>query len=276
MPYEKDITTRQAEFEPINIDNLLHWGHEVLPQQSPVVLPFSGGLDSATLAAFLVQIVGPQNVLAIHVEHSTTQPQETTNAKAVADQLGIHFTIVDLHDLQTRMGLKVDEVLASLGHASQGSMETTSNASMVYAITREVTRRTGGRLCGTLDGSEILTGYFPKESFYGDFLPLGGLLRTEVRSLSQVFNLPPLPEQFAVVPGCGSIVEFVNTQAGTNFASEIEIDYALLQFLSNPQMDDQLENFCIRMSHKAVSALHGRPIYYPSEPRRLLLITSPE
>lgn len=267
----KELGYNPAEFEQINLVHLLNWGKEILPHDSPVVLPFSGGLDSATLSAFLAQMVGPQNVVAIHVEHSTTQPQETINANAVADQLGIHFTIVDLHDLQAGMGLKVDEVLASLGHQSTGNMETTSNASMVYAVTREVTRRIGGRLCGTLDGSEILTGYFPKESFYGDFLPLGGLLRTEVRSLSQLLGLPALPEQFAVVPGCGSIVEFVNAQAEASFDSEIEIDIALLQLLENTQANEQLGNFCARMRHKTTSALQGRPIYYPSENRKDLL-----
>lgn len=275
MPYE-EIRSTQKEFEPIDIDHLLRWGKEVLPQESPVVLPFSGGLDSATLSAFLAQIVGANNVIAIHVAHSTTQPQETMNALAVAGQLGIHFSIVGLHDLQNSMGLKVEEVLAGLGHESIATMETTSNASMVYAVTREVTRRIGGRLCGTLDGSEILTGYFPKESFYGDLLPLGGLLRTEVRWLSQLLGLPALPEQFAVVPGCGSIVEFVNSQAETGFTSEVELDTELLQFLSNRHANDQLRNFCFRMNHKAISALQGRPIYYPSENRRDLLRRQPE
>lgn len=258
------------EFEAVDLNHLLDWGRKISPYNATVVLPFSGGLDSATLSAFLARTVGPENVVAIHVAHSTTQPQETENALAVAESLGVQFVSLDLRDLQITMGAKVNEVLTRLGQGSVG-LETTSNASMVYAVVREVARRIGGRVCGTLDGSEILTGYFPKESFYGDFLPLGGLLRQEVRALSQLFGLPPLPEQFAVVPGCGSIVEYVNSLARTNFTSEVELDKELLRLLNGKSVDNPLRDFCSKVNHKTVSALEGRPVYYPSMQRKYLL-----
>jgi len=269
-PVQPDRRFNEPEFESVNLSHLLDWGRLVLPENISVVLPFSGGLDSATLAAYLTQLVGPHNVIAIHGAHSTTQPQETENAYAVAEQLGIHFIPIDLHKLQTSMSLSVNEILSQLGQENEG-LETTSNASIVYAVTREVARGVNGRLCGTLDGAEILTGYFPKESFYGDFLPLGGLLRQEVRALSQSFNLSQLPEQFAVVPGCGSIVEYVNSQAGTSFRSEAELDIELLLFLNNKSTNDLLRNFLFRVNHKSLSALGGRPIYYPSKERQELL-----
>lgn len=259
-----------VEFEIPNLNHLLEWGHTIVPIGTPTVLPFSGGLDSATLSAFLAKCVGPENVIAIHVAHSTTQPQETTNALAVAERLGIRFISLDLHDLQGTLGSTVNEVLARLDQGSVGQ-ETTSNASMVYVVVREVARRIGGRLCGTLDGAEILTGYFPKDSFYGDFLPLGSLLRQEVRGVSNLLGLPPLPEQFTVVPGCGSIIEYVNSQAGTNFISESELDRELLSFLNRRSSNSSLRNFCLRMTHKTSSALGGRPVYYSSEQRRGLL-----
>ncbi len=267
---EKSISLRPPEFEEMRVDHLVEWGRTILPPDTKVVLPFSGGLDSATISAFLSRAVGPDNVIAVHVAHTTTQTQETENALAVADMLGIRFISLDLHKLQLEMGAKVREVLHCLG-SEQAGLQTTSNASMVYAVVREVARGIGGRLCGTLDGAEILTGYFPKESFYGDFLPLGGLMRHEVRELARMFGLPMLPEQFVIVPGCGSIVEYVNAQAGTFFTNEQELDIELIKLLNGETKNKSLIDFCWRMHHKTASAISGRPVYYPSGMRSRLL-----
>ncbi len=256
--------------EQISLEHMFAWGRVTIPEGIPIVLPFSGGLDSATIAAFLTRVCGAENILAIHVAHSTTQPQETENAKAVSELLGIQFFELDLHEVNEALDRVIVRETNNFSRATQRS-ETTSNASVVYAVAREIARRLNGRVPGTLDASEVLTGYFPKETFCGDFAPLAALFRGEVRALSESLGLPPLPEQFAVVPGCGSIVDYVCSQTGEEFASEDELDAELLRILERREKRRPLGDFIRSVSHKANTALAGRPVYFPSYKRRMIV-----
>lgn len=248
------------DFERPDIDQMLKWGRLIVPKGATVVLPFSGGLDSATIAAYLAMLTEPQKVIAIHIGHSTTQPQETVNARKVANSLGINFMEVDLHDVQMRFTKIILENSRNQSHSGT-TLTVTSNASMVYLYAREYTRRVGGFLAGTLDLSEILTGYFPKECFGGDFQPIGGMFRNEVRELASILKLPPLPEQFAVVPGCGSIVDYVNSLSNTNFENEYALDLALLREFREDKTSELLSRHLTNMRHKSIYTLRGRPVY---------------
>lgn len=63
----------------------------LLASYGKAALAFSGGTDSALLAAALVQAVGAENALAIHVDTDLHSNREKDLAQTIADKIGIRF-----------------------------------------------------------------------------------------------------------------------------------------------------------------------------------------
>jgi pyridinium-3,5-biscarboxylic acid mononucleotide sulfurtransferase len=70
-----------------------------LRARAPVVVGFSGGVDSAYLACVAVETIGPDRVLAV-IGRSPSYPSEQWEmARHVADQFGIPVREIDTHEL---------------------------------------------------------------------------------------------------------------------------------------------------------------------------------
>src|SRR3989339_480616 len=71
-----------------------------------------------------------------------------------------------------------------------------------------------GRLyMGTINGTERLVGWYPKGALVGDFDPIGGLLKHQLKFLASHLNLDDLAEGVSkdasiVCGGCGELPEF--------------------------------------------------------------------
>ena len=233
-------------------------------------MPLSGGLDSSVVTALMTNALGATNVIALHTKHETTLAKETEYATKISKKLGVQIITFDIRDLHSLTRESTSLALTRIGRQENG-LPSTQKVAITYTIAREVTRQVGGRLCGTLDGSEILVGYYPKDMLGGDILPLGGLLRTEVRMVAKELGLVDLPKNYGVVPGCGSIVGFVNKYARSNFTSERELDEDLVRLISqtNEGSNRKLRTLCESNRHKAQSTLIGRPAFYLDKQRRL-------
>lgn len=70
-----------------------------LAQMAPVVVAFSGGVDSALLCA-AAQIAAPGQALAVNVVSPVNPPGEDDEARDFAHQIGIAFEALEYDDLQ--------------------------------------------------------------------------------------------------------------------------------------------------------------------------------
>ena len=165
-----------------------------------VVVGLSGGLDSAVVAR-LCQMAMPSRVIAAILPcHS--DPKDERDATLVATHFGLPLVRIDLaptydllvNDLKTMfLGIPDDQAAASTPSPDQQGQLPLANIkprlrmSALYFIANSLNYL----VAGTGNRSELTIGYFTK---YGDgavdLLPLGRLLKSEVRELATDLDIP--------------------------------------------------------------------------------------
>ena len=71
-----------------------------LRERSPVLLGFSGGVDSAYLGCIAVQTLGPRQVLAVIGRSPSYPAVQWATARDVAASVGLHILEVDTHEME--------------------------------------------------------------------------------------------------------------------------------------------------------------------------------
>lgn len=171
-----------------------------------LVVGLSGGVDSAVVAR-LCQMATPQVVAAILPCHS--DPQDERDARLVADHFGITAVRINLapsYDaLVTELEAAVAQLPADLAAAAPPEA-TDIKARVPLANVKPRLRMTAlyflantlnHLVAGTGNRSELTIGYFTKHGDGGvDVLPIGGLLKSEVRDLATELGVPaPIVEK---------------------------------------------------------------------------------
>src|SRR6476646_10036791 len=164
-----------------------------------LVVGWSGGLDSAVVAR-LCQIAMPSQVVAAILPcHS--DPRDERDAQLVVQQFGLPVVRIDLapaydrliNDLKTMaLQLPRDQVPANDSAGAEARLPLANikprlRMSALYFIANSLNYL----VVGTGNRSELMIGYFTK---YGDgavdLLPLGRLLKSEVRELAVDLEVP--------------------------------------------------------------------------------------
>jgi len=155
-----------------------------------MVLGLSGGMDSAVVAALAKEALGRERVLALILPcHS--QVQELKDVLLVARQLGIETKTLDLSGIYNSLL----RILPQANRRALANLKPRLRMSILYYFANKLNYL----VCGTGNKSEIKVGYFTK---FGDgatdILPIGDLLKKEVRKLArelriseQVITKPP-------------------------------------------------------------------------------------
>lgn len=158
----------------------------------------SGGLDSSVVAR-LCQIAAPEKVVGLVMPCESAEA-DAADALMVAQHFGIPTTTVDLAPAYHRLvadvsaGLNVPAV-ARAAEAATPALTRMALANLKARLRMSTLYFTANALAhlvaGTSNRSEILAGYFTK---YGDgasdLLPIGGLLKGEVRALARELEVP--------------------------------------------------------------------------------------
>jgi NAD+ synthase len=151
------------------------------------VVGISGGIDSALAATLTVEALGKDKVLGIHMpESGLTLSEDSKDAKALADWLGIEFKTIDISGIISVFISAVPEK-ESTDRLSMGNLKARIRMSLLYFHANQMNRM----VIGTGNKTELLLGYFTKYGDGGvDIEPIGELYKTEVWELSRMLGVP--------------------------------------------------------------------------------------
>ena len=164
-------------------DDIADWIRTVVHDAGAegVVIGLSGGLDSSVVAALAVRAL-PGKVLGA-ILPCDSDPTDAAHARLVASTLGIETIEVDLtaayKALRAVLPEAPDLVVANIKPRLRMTAQYYLAASHSYLV------------CGASNRSERMIGYFTKHGDgAADLLPIGGLLKFEVRQLARDLGVP--------------------------------------------------------------------------------------
>ncbi len=215
------------------------------------VVGLSGGVDSAVVAALCRRAFPGATLAAVMPCHS--QPEDVADARLVAGTLGLPVVEVDL-------GPVYDAFLVALGSAAvppqltapedeertrlaRANLKPRLRMMTLYALAN----RLSYLVVGTGNRSELAVGYFTKYGDGGvDLLPLGGLVKQEVRALASHLGLP---ERIVNrVPSAGLWVG--QTDEGELGLSYEALDRYLLTGRAEPEAAERIRRLAALSEHK--------------------------
>lgn len=146
-----------------------------------VVLGLSGGIDSSVVAVLSKEALG-DNVFGLIMPCKSSSTDEKL-AVELASSFDIKTKRVDLSNLFREL-ISIDPEASYL---AKSNLKPRLRMIVLYYFANSWDYL----VAGTGNKSELMTGYFTKYGDGGcDILPLGGLLKTEVRKLAQDLNIP--------------------------------------------------------------------------------------
>jgi len=147
-----------------------------------VVIGLSGGLDSCVVGALAKDALGKNKVLGLLLPcHS--QKQDLADAKLFARKFGIKPKVIDLSDVYDTLV----KVLPQADRMTKANLRPRLRMLVLYYFARKLNYL----VCGTSNKSELMAGYFTKfGDGASDVLPIGDLLKTQVRKLAVELKIP--------------------------------------------------------------------------------------
>ena len=207
------------------------------------VFGLSGGIDSAVVAA-LAKRAFPHHTLGV-IMPCHSDPQDAEDAVVCAHHFDVPSCTVDL-------GPVYDLLLTSLAEHSSDLPESrlaTANLkprlrmTTLYAFSNQL----GYRVLGTGNRSEIAVGYFTKYGDGGvDFLPLGSLVKGEVRDLARYLGVP---ERIITKPPSAGLWADQTDEAEMGLTYE-ELDAYLLTSEASPAVKAKVDAMNAASAHK--------------------------
>ncbi|MCX5702062.1 MAG: NAD(+) synthase [Candidatus Omnitrophica bacterium] len=165
-------------------NKIVSWIRRQLKQADAkgVVLGLSGGIDSSVAAALVKDAVGKNRVLGLLLPcHS--QERDLEDARIIAKRLRLKAELIDLSCAYDNL-LKV---LPKASNLAQANLKARLRMSVLYYFAN----KKNYLVCGTGNKSELEVGYFTKYGDGGvDILPLGGLLKKDVKALAKKLGIP--------------------------------------------------------------------------------------
>lgn len=211
---------------------LVSWLRERVQAASSqgLVLGMSGGIDSSVLAV-LCQRAFPQSTLGM-IMACHSQPEDEEHARAVAGKFSILTRAVVLDTV-------FDTLLKTLPHDELDQGGTLLAEANLKARLRMLTlyyfaNRLNYVVAGSGNRSELAVGYFTKFGDSGvDILPMGNLVKGEVKELAQFLGIPRVI--IDKPPSAG-------LWAGQTDESEMGFNYEELdRYLTTGEAPDQLK-----------------------------------
>jgi len=147
-----------------------------------IVVGMSGGVDSSLVAILSKEAVG-DNLLGL-ILHCQSRREDAEEAKSLAQLFGIRTEYIDL----TPIFEHLLTILPKGERITLANLKARLRMSILYYFANHLNYL----VVGTGNKSEVLVGYFTKYGDGGvDILPLGDLLKTQVREMAKLVGIPP-------------------------------------------------------------------------------------
>lgn len=150
------------------------------------VLGLSGGLDSSVAAVLCRKASNSTVGLFLPCE---SNPQDMEDANLVAKKFDIKTKVYDLtsiHDVFLRT-LEISKTDKEARRIAVANIKPRLRMVALYCVANIL----GYLVVGTSNRTELMLGYFTKYGDGGaDILPLGDLLKRDVREIAQILNIP--------------------------------------------------------------------------------------
>jgi NAD+ synthase len=146
-----------------------------------VVVGLSGGIDSALTAVLAKKALGDY-VLGL-ILPCASNPRDEKMTRKLAKKFDIKLKKIDLTDIYKRF----EKVYPNAGYLAKANLKPRLRMVALYYLANSLDYL----VAGTGNKSELMIGYFTKYGDGGcDILPLGDLLKTEVRKLARELEIP--------------------------------------------------------------------------------------
>ena len=152
-----------------------------------VVLGMSGGIDSSVLAA-ICQRAFPQSTLGV-IMPCHSYPEDEEHARAVAIKLSVSTTTVVLDSTFDALlhVLPKNQSEPAVTRLAEANLKARLRMLTLYYFANQLNYM----VAGAGNRSELSVGYFTKYGDSGvDILPLGNLVKREVRELAHFLGIP--------------------------------------------------------------------------------------
>ncbi len=146
-----------------------------------ILFGLSGGLDSAVVA-YLAKLAVGDNALGL-ILPCKSDPKDVELALTVAEKFNIKTKEIQLDNIFDELV----KIYPEANNLAKGNLKPRLRMTVLYYFANTFDYL----VAGTGNKSEITIGYFTKYGDGGaDILPLGGLLKTEVRKLAKEIGVP--------------------------------------------------------------------------------------
>ncbi|NLY88294.1 MAG: NAD(+) synthase [Firmicutes bacterium] len=207
------------------------------------VFGLSGGVDAAVVGALCKKACGGETLGLILPCFSS--PEEVEDAQFVAEELSLPYRLIDLDDLY----------LLTAGRLSGEEVNGDEREPAFYNIKPRLrmialyhwAARLNYLVVGTSNRSERAIGYFTKYGDGGvDLLPLGNLVKTEVRALARCLGIP---EKIINKPPSAGLWEGQTDEGQLGLTYE-DLDRYLLTGEGKPEVIERLREMEEKTAHK--------------------------
>jgi NAD+ synthase (glutamine-hydrolysing) len=152
------------------------------PDRRKVLIGVSGGIDSATVLALLVHLLGAQNVTAVSMPSRFNGPTTRGLTQQLVENLGVELITVPIQEM-------VDQLAQATGISERDFAYENVQARARMQILATLAQKTGALFTCNGNKVEFAFGY---STLYGDqsgaVAPLGDLVKREVRQLATHLN----------------------------------------------------------------------------------------
>jgi len=173
-----------------------------------IVIGLSGGIDSTITCALAVRALGPDQVRGILINNIRYGEDLLNETRGLASDLGI--TLKEFNSGNVR-----NEFIGTLNIPEDDIVKvSTLDARITDIVIRTYAMANNSIYLGTINGTERLTGWYPKGALYGDYCPIGDLLKGQVQELGRIMKLPEKivssvsHDASKICSGCGELPAF--------------------------------------------------------------------
>lgn len=208
-----------------------------------MVFGLSGGLDSAVVAALSIRIF-PQNTLAIIIPCHSLEA-DINDAVDFINKFNIPYKIIDVSKVyDSFIHLLNDKEKEGSFKLAEANIKPRLRMTTLYYFANKLNYL----VVGTGNKSELMIGYFTKYGDGGaDILPLGNLLKSQVRELAEYLGIP---KKIINKPPSAGLWEGQTDEKEIGISYEQLDKYFKIEKLNNKIIEKKIQDKITKSAHK--------------------------